>query len=189
MSEWLALLCLKNIVSPFEMIVHMAPVHLEAGSPNRKGVDLVIFKSNYEPLIGVNVKLGGNRNTSYCEDFWYDNLLCTPAINTSLGRWKVKTWENDDHNIRGFIEDIALPQVALSGKIPHLWQLEKYIFENIFGTVKCFKRIVDENLELNNLCDLRKVSPESKEEFMIFYERLNTVDSVLDAIQQKSSYS
>lgn len=184
MSEWLTYLCLRKMLTPFELSVYMAPAYLEAGNATRKGVDIVITKPDLSPVLGVNVKLGSVRQPNNGENFWYDNMLCAPAINTSLGNWRVTTREQDSHHIRGYIGEVVLPKVASSGKIPHLNKLERYIATNISSTVSSFKGALDAFLKLEEDIAPEKKLPDDWDKFEVLYRRLIEISRVFSSIQK-----
>jgi len=141
MAEWASYISLMDPLAQVGFSVDLAPQQFESGRPGRHGIDLVVAHekgSSVDPILGINIKLQRLKETTASDSHRYDPAIQGPSLNMSLGNWAVQTREQEQVDIRRWIESLAVPHAVQTGKIPYIPALRRYIVQGIFSTLNIY---------------------------------------------------
>lgn len=190
LAEWASYI---SLISPLEnagYTVSLATPQLEHGRPGRHGVDLVVGRKTGDepdPLLGINIKLQRLKETTVSDSHRFDPAIQGPSLNLSLGNWAVKTREQEEVDIRRWIQSLAVPNVIQTGKIPYIPELRKYIIDRVFSTLNIYTWKWEQycrgnyNLNEHQLC----LIPENEEDEGAFEEKLFTSHQLFQELKEQ----
>lgn len=156
MAEWATYISLSVPLERAGYQIDLAPENLETGYPGRRGIDLVISDTNDDlavPLLGVNIKLQRLPPEQRSDSHRFDPMICAPSINLSLGNWEILTREQEPKRIRAWIDELALPRILNTGKIPYIRSLRAFVITDIKRTLDVYawkiQELREQRYELN----------------------------------------
>ncbi len=130
LSEFVVALAVNPLISPYGYGVDMAAQSIENGKEQR-GVDLLVVDDNQKIMMGIDVKLRGNKiDQGRNGGAWLDNIAA-PFINLTLGNWKVEAKNKEVNNVKDWLIFCVLPNINDSGQIPELKSLRYFTVPRI----------------------------------------------------------
>lgn len=187
LAEWASYI---SLIAPLENAgysVSMASPQFEHGRPGRHGIDLVVGRTVGDipdPLLGINIKLQRLKESTASDSHRYDPAIEGPSLNVSLGNWAVRTREQEELDIRKWIESLAVPKAIQSGKIPYIPSLRNYIISGIFSTLNIYAWKWEQycagkyHFNDSQLC----LIPDHEEKDQVFEEKLITAHTLFNEL-------
>ncbi len=190
-AEWASYICLFDPLAESGFDIELAPEELETGEPGRRGIDLVLSENSELPipLLGINVKLQRLPPAQISESHRFDPIICGPSLNVSLGNWEILTREQESKKIREWINELALPKIIDTGKIPYLRSLRQYIVSGIKNTLDIYTWKADQLQKGNYVPNehQRHLFPRNEEDRQVFMHKLHTVHQLFSELENRNS--
>lgn len=179
LSEWVVMLGLKKTLTQLDLNLELAPPHLESGTKGRRGVDLIASKPHPEstkniPVFAINVKLKQLKFKRRVDSYKYDRVLGCPALELSLGDFKIQTKKSGFVSIVPWLRNVATPNITNSGQIPDFSKWQNYLIQKMDETVSHYMIKTDDFLYGDYRLKESEANlfPKSVDEFNRFYDNL-----------------
>ena len=188
LSEWAAYQTISSTLDGTGFAVELAPPGLETGEKGRRGIDIVIStqpdRDAATPLLGINVKLQAIKPEDRLEKHRFDPAICGPAINVSLGDWRVDTKNQEELDIRSWINTRAVKNIIKSGQLPYFNLLRGYIFDRISVTLNAYVWKTDHYMSGNYIPNDHEAHlfPANSQDFDSFNEKLRITQTLFTEV-------
>jgi len=133
LSEFVVVLAIDPLLCSYSYTVDMAAQSIERGDGDQRGVDLLVVDRQKKIMMGIDVKLGRNRDKNRLNrngGEWLDNLTA-PFIKLTLGNWSVKVKDKNVDDVKKWLMYCVLPNINEGGKIPGLDSLRCFLVVRI----------------------------------------------------------
>jgi hypothetical protein len=109
------------------------------------------------------------------ETYKYDNILCCPAIELSLGDFSIQTKKSGEVDFVPWLRQVATPNITTSGHIPDFPKWQIYLIQKISDTITHYMVKTDDFIygDYKPSTNETKIFPKAEVEFKRFYDNLS----------------